>query len=247
MQERYIVGAATSLFKNSFRFVSSFSHSSTTTKPFAAGIMKNVGIYLTFEGNCEEAFNFYKSVFGGEFGWLGTYGKSPMAKDIPKEQHDKIMHMSLTIGNKFDLMGSDRTQCMGPKPSVVGTNTQISVSPDTKEEADRLFHELFVKDGGKVEVPMEDQFWGSYFGCGTDKYGIRWMVDYPSGSTEKILKSEMKMAAKSLREAIDITTKQAALLEKLSTAEEAEGNNNEEKKDDDENEVSEPQAKKLKA
>ena len=191
------------------------------TKPFSyyslltLSTMKNVGIYLTFEGNCADAFDYYKSVFGGEFGWKGTYGNSPLAKDTPVDQHDRIMHVSLTIGNKFDLMGSDRSPMMDKEASIVGTNTQISLTPDSKDEADRLF-QVLSSDGGKAEMPMDDQFWGSYFGACTDKFGIRWMIDCPSGSSESVMKSEMKLAAKALREAADLTSKQADLLEKLS-------------------------------
>ena len=186
--------------------------------------MKNVGIYLTFDdGKCLEAFEFYRQVFGGEFGWKGLYGDSPLAKETPKSEHHHIMHISLTIANhKFDLMGSDRSSVMSQGKTVVGTNVQISLTPDTKEEADELFAKLSGcgeesegDGGGVVEMPMEDQFWGSYFGCCKDKYGTRWMIDCPSGTGDALIQSELKLVTKQLREAAGIATKQAALLEKL--------------------------------
>jgi PhnB protein len=130
--------------------------------------------YLNFNGNTEEAFNFYKSVFGGEFAVVSRF------KDIPKEykgadhEDNKIMHISLPIGGGNILMGSDVPEAMGKV--VTGTNVQISITPSSKEEADKIFNGLSA--GGNVVMPMADAFWGAYFGMVVDKFGIHWMVNY---------------------------------------------------------------------
>jgi PhnB protein len=128
--------------------------------------------YLSFDNNCEEAFNFYRSVFGGEFGMVmrfsdvpgGTYGDEPQ----------KIMHMELPIGKGTSLMGSDTP---GSFEAVrTGTNFHISLQVDSEEEADRLYNGLSA--GGRTIVPMDHAFWGSYFGMLVDKYEVQWMVSY---------------------------------------------------------------------
>ncbi|MEO1050604.1 MAG: VOC family protein [Bacteroidota bacterium] len=140
--------------------------------------MTTVNVYITFPGNCKEAFDFYKSVFGGEYPYVGTFSEMPPQDGIPPisdSDKDKIMHMSLPISNETILMGSDTVEGFGDPP-VVGNNFSISVSTDSKEEADRIFGELSV--GGNVVMPMADTFWGSYFGMFTDKFGINWMVGH---------------------------------------------------------------------
>ena len=139
--------------------------------------MATVNIYLTFKGNCEEAFNFYKSIFGGEFRYIGRF------KDMPKEEYkkvvdteegNKIMHVSLPISKETMLMGSDTGSGEWASSFLQGNNFTISVNTDIKEEADKLFSGLSV--GGQVTMPIDKTFWSSYFGMLTDKFGINWMV-----------------------------------------------------------------------
>ncbi|MDF3027762.1 MAG: Glyoxalase/bleomycin resistance protein/dioxygenase [Fluviicola sp.] len=139
--------------------------------------MATVNVYLTFNGNCEEAFLFYKSVFGGEFPYLGRF------KDMPQEGGnkadpalaEKIMHISLPISKETCLMGSD-TGGEWAASFKEGNNFSISINADTKEEADRLFNGLSA--GGKVTMPMDQTFWGDYFGMWQDKFGINWMMSF---------------------------------------------------------------------
>ena len=130
--------------------------------------------YLNFDGNCREAFDFYRSVFGGEFDIVQTFRDGPDDMGVPEEEMDNIMHVSFPIGDSV-LMGSDVPSIFGAPP-VTGTNFSVSVSPDSREETDRLFAGL--SDGGNVTMPIQDMFWGSYFGACTDKFGISWMVSY---------------------------------------------------------------------
>ncbi|MCH5598609.1 VOC family protein [Niabella ginsengisoli] len=133
--------------------------------------------YLNFDGNTEEAFNFYKTVFGGEFAGEGIMkmGGAPGTENLSEEEKNRVMHVSLPIGNGQTLMASDIVLSMGHKLNT-GNNVYLSLHPDSKEEADRLFNAL--SEGGKVEMPMEDQFWGDYFGSFVDKFGIGWMINY---------------------------------------------------------------------
>jgi len=140
--------------------------------------MATVNAYLTFEGNCEAAFDFYKSAFGGEFRDLNRFGEMPPQKGIPApsgEMKNRIMHVSLPISEETILMGSDTMPGMGPDLTV-GTNFSISIGVNSKEEADKLCEALSA--GGKVTMPLEVTFWGAYFGMWTDKFGINWMVNY---------------------------------------------------------------------
>lgn len=132
--------------------------------------------YLHYNGNAEEAFNFYKSVFGGEFATLVRFKDMP-ANDHPidESEDNKIMHVSLPIGSTNVLMGSDVPSFMG-QVNEEENRTKISISAESKAEADTLFNGLSA--GGKVEMPIADSPWGSYFGMFRDKYGIEWMVDY---------------------------------------------------------------------
>lgn len=136
-----------------------------------------VNTYLTFIDNCEEAFNFYKSVFGGNFGYVGRFKDMPPQPDKPlaPEDAERIMHISLQISKETVLMGSDCPPSTGI-PITQGNNFAISISATSKAEADRLFNGLSA--GGKVNMPMADTFWGSYFGMFTDKFGINWMVSF---------------------------------------------------------------------
>lgn len=143
--------------------------------------MTSVNVYLMFSGECKQAFDFYKAAFGGDFSSLMTMDQMPEGANRPtlKEQDKKkIMHVSLPIGKDQVLMGSDTINEWTEK-LVKGNNFSISVTTDTKEEADRLFKELSAD--GKVIMPMGDTFWGSYFGQFTDKFGITWMISFDKG------------------------------------------------------------------
>lgn len=135
--------------------------------------------YLNFDGKTEEAFNFYRSVFGGDFMGEGfmRFGGMPEGDQIPEEVKNRVMHVTLPVGDTF-LMGSDTMPGYG-KEFVQGNNSQIMINPETREEADRLFAEL--SDGGNVEMGMQDTFWGAYFGSFTDKFGVCWMIHHQTG------------------------------------------------------------------
>ena len=138
--------------------------------------MAKLNPYLNFDGTCEEAFRFYKVVFGGEF--LGDVHKMKdiPGMEIPEEAKNRIMHVALPVGNDL-LMGSD---VFPGQPFVQGNNNYISLFPESREEADRLFGAL--SEGGEVEMPMADQFWGDYFGSLKDKFGVYWMINYNSAN-----------------------------------------------------------------
>ena len=135
-----------------------------------------VNVYLTFEGNCEEAFNYYKSIFGGNFLSVNRFSEMPDNPEfpVPESHKDKLMHISLPVSDETILMGSD-TAGFGP-PITVGNNFSISVNPDSREEAERIFNALAVN--GNVTMPLADTFWEAYFGSCTDQFGINWMVNY---------------------------------------------------------------------
>lgn len=140
--------------------------------------MATVNVYLTFNGNCEEAFNFYKSVFGGEFPFMGRFKDMPPQPGqppMPEEMGNKVMHVSLPVSKETMIMGSD-TGGEWAADYKVGNNFSISINADSKNEADKLFNSLSV--GGKPTMPMADTFWGAYFGMLTDKFGINWMVNF---------------------------------------------------------------------
>ena len=144
--------------------------------------MPTINIYLTFEGDCEKAFNFYQSIFGGEFASLSRFGEMPPQEGmppIPDEMKDLLMHVSLPISKETVLMGSDTGGEWG-KDYSRGTNFSISVSADSKEETEKIFADLSAD--GNVTMPLADTFWGSYFGTVTDQFGINWMVGYGEAS-----------------------------------------------------------------
>jgi len=137
--------------------------------------MAQLSPYLTFNGNCQEAFDFYKSVFGGEYATVMTYGQVPKnIPDTPQSSPDKLIHISLPISAETILMGCDMPDAFGS--AVFGNNFSISIAAASADEADRLFTGLS-KDG-KINMPMADSFWGAYFGMFTDKFGISWMVSF---------------------------------------------------------------------
>lgn len=131
--------------------------------------------YLNFPGTAEEAFNFYKSVFGGDFAHVMRFKDTPEAAHLSEGDKEKIMHIALPIGNSNVLMATDAMESMG-HPLTVGNNFYISVSTESEAEADRLFNGL--SDGGTVELAMQKTFWNSYFGMFKDKFGIQWMISY---------------------------------------------------------------------
>lgn len=138
--------------------------------------MTKLNIYLNFAGNTEEAFNFYRSVFGREFTSLVRFKDMSMeGVNIPKEDENKIMHISLQVGKDNVLMGTDTLESLGMK-LIQGNNVHISVHPESKEEADRIFNALSA--GGTIEMPISDQMWGDYYGSFEDKFGVQWMVIY---------------------------------------------------------------------
>lgn len=140
--------------------------------------MAQVNCYINFNGNCREAFEFYRSVLGGEFAHLNTFGEMPLEPGqapLSEEEANRIMHISLPISKETILMGSD----VGGEWSThhkVGNNIQLSVTTATKEEADHIFNGLSV--GGQITMPIADTFWGAYFGMLVDPFGIIWMVNY---------------------------------------------------------------------
>jgi PhnB protein len=134
--------------------------------------MPIVNPYLNFNGNCEEAFKFYKAAFGGDFAMIMRFGDVPPGTDKPGGDPNQIMHMSLPIGKGTVLMGSDVPPEYGKV--AFGANFYISISADSRKEVDKLFNALSA--GGKVSMPLGDTFWGSYFGMFTDKFGVGWMV-----------------------------------------------------------------------
>jgi PhnB protein len=138
--------------------------------------MTKLHSYLNFAGNSEEAFDFYKSVFGGEYSSLVRFKDMPIeGVTIPKEDEDKIMHISLPIGEDNVLMASDALESLGQQ-LVQGNNVYVSVHPDSREEAYETFTAL--SEGAEIEMPIADQAWGDYFGSLKDKFGVMWMVDY---------------------------------------------------------------------
>lgn len=140
--------------------------------------MAATGIYLNFSNQTEKAFEFYRSVFGGEFqGKINRFGEIPPQEGMPPiAEADKnlVMHVALPILGGVMLMGTDAPASMGFR-LIPGNNVYVSLHPDSRAEADRLFRELSA--GGKVEMPMADMFWGDYYGSFVDKFGVQWMID----------------------------------------------------------------------
>ena len=146
--------------------------------------MATINPYIHFNGNAEEAFTFYKSVFGGEFTKIMRY-KDISSPEYPVAENDanRIMHIALPIGKSNLLMASDVLEIMGRVTENDNRNT-ISISAESPEEADKLFNEL--SEGGKVEMPIADGPFGSYFGMFADKFGVQWMVDFtPKNNGQK--------------------------------------------------------------
>ena len=140
--------------------------------------MASINPYIHFNGNAEEAFTFYKSVFGGEFARVSRYGDmSSPEHPISENDAKRIMHIALPIGKSNLLMGSDTIEIMG-QVTENDNRHSVAITAESKEEADKLFNGL--SEGGKVEMPMFDSPWGSYFGMFADKFGVQWMVNFES-------------------------------------------------------------------
>ncbi|MCW3122234.1 MAG: hypothetical protein JWQ38_1726 [Flavipsychrobacter sp.] len=137
--------------------------------------MAAVNIYLNFMGNTEDVFNFYRSVFGGEFSMFQRFSDTPHGAQMPEGDRDKVMHVTLPIDSNTRLMGTDVIESMGQKLTM-GTNFSICIDPASLDEGKKLFNGL--AEGGNVVMPLEKMFWGAYFGQVTDKFGIQWMVNY---------------------------------------------------------------------
>lgn len=140
--------------------------------------MVTANIYLNFNGNCEIAFNFYKSVFGGEFPYIGRFNEMPPQEGqpvMPEEMGNQIMHVSLPIGNGTMIMGSDCGAEWAPNFNA-GNNFSISLNTDSKDEAEKLFNGLSAN--GTITMPLADTFWGDYFGMCIDQFGVNWMISY---------------------------------------------------------------------
>lgn len=139
--------------------------------------MATVNTYLCFNGNCEEAFNFYKSVFNTEFKFIGRYKDVPETARLhfPDCKDEHIMHVGLPISKETILMGADIID-VNRKENNAARHFSLYVSTDSKEEADRLFNS-FSKEG-EIKLPISEQFWGSYYGICLDKFGINWKVSF---------------------------------------------------------------------
>ncbi len=141
--------------------------------------MSKVSTYLNFPRSTEEAFSFYKSVFGGEFGGGGIFrfGDMPPQEGMPpmaEEDKNLIMHIELPILGGHVLMGTDAPETMGFKVNF-GNNVHINLEPDTREETKKLFDALSI--GGQISMQLQDTFWGAYYGSCTDKFGVQWMLN----------------------------------------------------------------------
>jgi len=140
--------------------------------------MAKINPYLHFFGNTEEVFNYYKSIFGGEFAAVMRFGDmqgQEGCENLPEEDKNKIMHIALPLSDGHVLMGTD---AIGEhaKDANIGNNISLSVSADSKEEAEKVFKGL--SEGGEVTMPLGDTFWGAYFGMLKDKFGIQWLINY---------------------------------------------------------------------
>lgn len=136
--------------------------------------MASLSPYINFNGNAEEAFTFYKSVFGGEFAAFSRFKDMPPGSPVEPGAENKVLHVALPISKETVLMGSDIPGSV--PPSVPGTNMNICINASSEAEADKLFNGLAA--GGHTIMPMEKTFWGAYFGMLTDRFAIQWMVSF---------------------------------------------------------------------
>ena len=149
---------------------------------YQSSIMKTVNIYLIFNGNCGEAFQFYKNAFGGDFEMIAKFGEMPPqeGQELSEADKEKIMHVKFPISAETVLYGSD--SLTEEQKVTFGNNFSVSINVDSRKDADHLFAKL--SDGGNVTMPLQDTFWGAYFGMWTDQFGVNWMVNYDE--TDKI-------------------------------------------------------------
>ncbi|MES2430971.1 MAG: VOC family protein [Bacteroidota bacterium] len=141
--------------------------------------MAEINPHINFNGNAEEAFNFYRSVFGGEFAKIMRFKDLANAEfPVPEKEANKIMHIALPIGKSI-LMANDVPEILG-RTNENEKRSKIVITAESKEEADKLFNGLSA--GGQIEMPIADSPWGSYFGMFRDKYGIEWMVDFDANA-----------------------------------------------------------------
>jgi PhnB protein len=138
--------------------------------------MPTLNPYITLDGNCKEAFDYYRTIFGGELSDVSPYSEAPPGTPVDEADGDKLMHVSLPLTGGAVLMGSDRPSTMGA--GTFGDTISITVGPDSAEEGRRIFAAL--AQGGQVTMPYERQFWGADYGMCIDRFGIHWMVNYPA-------------------------------------------------------------------
>lgn len=136
-----------------------------------------INAYLTFDGNCEEAFNFYRSIFGGEFSYVSRFKEMPPSEHytVTDDEKEKIMHMSLPFKDGTILMGSDASKAFG-QTVTAGNNFSLSINATSIDEAKRVFFAL--AQDGQVTMPFDKTFWDAYYGMCIDKFGINWMVNF---------------------------------------------------------------------
>ena len=144
--------------------------------------MITINPYLNFSGDTEKAMIFYKSVFGGEFNIIQKFKDLPGGDKIAEIEQQKIMHMSLPIGDSYQIMASDALESMG-QALAFGTNFTIAVNTDSEKEADKIFNAL--AHGGQIKMAMNKAFWGAYVGMLTDKFSIQWMISYDPNTKSK--------------------------------------------------------------
>jgi PhnB protein len=137
--------------------------------------MKAINPYLNFPGTTEQAFQFYRSVFGGQFAVLQRFGDLPHGDQTPVQDRNKIMHVSLPLPNGSVLMGTDACESVGQK-LIMGNNFSISLECESEAEVTLLFTALTA--GGKVEMSPQKTFWGAFFAMGTDRFGVQWMFNF---------------------------------------------------------------------
>ena len=142
--------------------------------------MKSIAPYLNFNGKTEEAFNFYKSVFGGEFASLQRFKDMPSQANVSANEKEQILHIALPLGNVGMLMGSDSPESMGMMVNF-GNNVHIMIDTESEQEAKRLYAALSA--GGKAHMSLQKTFWGALYANFTDRFGVQWMVNY--GMTQK--------------------------------------------------------------
>jgi PhnB protein len=137
--------------------------------------MLTINPYFNFNGNTEEAMNFYKSIFGGEFTLFSRFKETPGSEKMPAHEQEKMMHITLTTKKGTALMATDLLESMEQK-AIPGTMVHLCIQAESEEEVDKLFKGL--SKGGKIEMPVNKTFWGAYFGMCKDKFGVSWMINF---------------------------------------------------------------------